>query len=112
MFGGPGGPRAIMEREVSKPKNTGETLRRFVSYFRPHGLVLLLAAGLVILSTWTQVTAPELIGQTVDCYLTPAASTGGGGFPGAAPALSGAEGTQEQSSSSSCWYDPSASALM
>jgi len=129
MFGGPGGPRAIMEREVSKPKNPSETLRRFASYFRPYGLVLLLAAGLVILSTWTQVTAPELIGQAVDCYLVPAASTGGGGFAGAAPALpappgspeggpvaqaqvSGAEGAQEQSSSSLCWYDPSASALM
>jgi ATP-binding cassette subfamily B protein len=98
-----------MEREVSKPKNPGETLRRFASYFGPYGLVLLLAAGLVILSTWTQVTAPELIGQAVDCYLVPAVSAGGVGFPGAAPAQSGAEGAQ---GSSSCWYDPSASALM
>ena len=97
MFG-PGGPRAIMEREVSKPKKAGETLRRFLSYFRPYWPVLLLTAGLIVTSTWAQVTAPELIGQAVDCYLAPGVS-GGAGFPGAA-----------QPAASACWLDPSASA--
>jgi ATP-binding cassette subfamily B protein len=103
MFGGGGhGPRAMMEREVSKPKKTGETLRRFGSYFRPFWPALLLAVALVIVSTWTQVTSPELLGQAVDCYLSPAQATGGfGNFPGAPSQAT-------QSAASTCWYDPAA----
>jgi len=102
MFGH--GPRAIMEREVSKPKNASETLRRFASYFRPFWPAMLLAVALVVVSTWTQVTAPDLLGQAVDCYLNPAQASGFGNFPGA-PA-------QAQGASSTCWYDPSATAAM
>ncbi len=99
MFGGPGGPRALMEREALKPKNTGETLRRFGTYFRPYWPALALAALFVVVSTWAQVTAPELIGQAVDCYLAPTASTGAGAFPGAPAAPS------------ACWYEPTSSDL-
>src|SRR3990170_4196488 len=81
MMGGHG-PRAMMERETSKPKNVGETLKRFGSYFRPFWPVLLLAVALVVISTWTQVTAPDLLGQAVDCYLSPTqASSGFSNFP-------------------------------
>src|SRR3990172_7170337 len=103
MFGGAGGPRGMMEREVSKPKNAGETLKRFGSYFRPFWPVLLLAVALVVVSTWTQVTAPELLGQAVDCYINPASSNSFAGLPGA-PAPS--------TSSSTCWVDPSATSTM
>ncbi|HJW84747.1 MAG TPA: ABC transporter ATP-binding protein [Anaerolineae bacterium] len=103
MMGGHG-PRAMMEREVSKPKNAGETLKRFAAYFRPYGPVMLLAVALVLVSTWTQVTAPELLGQAVDCYLNPVRAGGIGALAGA-PA-------EAESASSTCWYDPSASAAL
>ncbi len=74
MHGPMGGPRRLMEQETSKPKRTGATLARLAQYFRPYTLVLILVAILIIASTWTQVTAPQLIGQAVDCYLMPAAS--------------------------------------
>jgi ATP-binding cassette subfamily B protein len=91
-----------MEREVSKPKNTSETLRRFGTYFKPFWPMMLLAIVLVVVSTWTQVTSPELLGQAVDCYLSPAQTSGGfGNIPGAP-----AQDTQQ--AASTCWYDPAA----
>ena len=99
MGGGHGGPRGMMQQEATKPKNTSVTLKRFSGYFKPFWPVLLLAAALVIISTWTQVTGPELLGQAVDCYLTPAPTgSGSGSIPGAAPTASAA--------TSSCWFDP------
>ena len=99
MFGGPDGLRRIMSQETLKPRNVGDTLRRFGSYFKPYWLVLILVALLVIGSTWAQVTAPELIGQSVDCYLTPAVATAFGDLPGAQ-----AEGTAVGSAATNCWY--------
>ncbi len=75
MMGGMDGARRLMEREVSKPKNLGATLGRFGRYFGRYWLMLLLVASLIIATTWTQVTAPELIGQAVDCYLFPRPGT-------------------------------------
>jgi ATP-binding cassette subfamily B protein len=83
MFGGPDGMRRIMSQESIKPKRLGETFARFGAYFKPFWPVLLLVTVLVISATWAQVTTPELIGQVVDCYLTPAASSSFGSFPGA-----------------------------
>jgi ATP-binding cassette subfamily B protein len=57
------------------------TLRRFGGYFKPYWSHLVLAVVLLIGSTWAQVTAPKLIGQLVDCYLTPAAVTAVGNLP-------------------------------
>lgn len=89
-----GGPRHLFTQETSKPKNVQETLSRFGHYFRPYWYVLVLALLLVILSTWTQVTSPEIIGQLVDCYLVPGAvaATNGGFLDG--------EGNNAQSN---CW---------
>ena len=70
MMGAHGG-RMMFDRETSKPKNTSETLRRFVHYLKPHWPALLLAAIFVITATWVQVKVPELLGQATDCYLTP-----------------------------------------
>ena len=71
MMGGLGGPRHLMEQETSKPQRTGATLARFGHYFKKYWLGALLALLLIVAGTWTQVTAPELIGQAVDCYLFP-----------------------------------------
>ena len=94
MMGGPGGRHFVLENEVSKPKNTSETLRRFVHYLKPHWPALLLGAIFIITATWAQVKVPELLGQATDCYLTPptVANTGG-----VVPAV------QAQST---CWYEP------
>ncbi len=97
MFGGGRGPAALFEREAIKPKKVSETLKRFGGYFKPYWAVLLLVAACVIISTWAQVTVPDLTGQAADCYLTPTAAQQFSGFPGAGAA---------QSSNDNCWYDP------
>jgi ATP-binding cassette subfamily B multidrug efflux pump len=55
-----------------KPVNTGATLARFWQYFKRYWYMLILVLVLMVISTWAQVLTPELIGQTVDCYITPA----------------------------------------
>src|SRR5689334_6327612 len=95
MMGGPGGPRGLLDREVLKPQSAGKTLARLAQHFKPFWFSMFLAALFVIISTWTQVTNPELIGQVVDCYLTPAAASSFGNFPGV-------EQTAEKSQSN-CW---------
>ncbi len=93
MFGG--GPQNILMQETSKPKRTSETLARLGRYFQPYWFILFLVVFLVIGSTWTQVTSPELIGQLVDCYLAPAGSAdfNGNNFPGAS----------QEAIQSNCW---------
>src|SRR3970040_1434286 len=81
MFG-PGGPRYILDRETLKPKSTSATLARLAQHFGPFWPAMLAAAVFVIISTWAQVTTPELTGQLVDCYLAPAAASAFSGFPG------------------------------
>ena len=76
MFGG--NPRALMDREQLKPKNLSETLGRFAGYFKPYWLAMLLVAVLIVASTWTQVVNPDLVGQVVDCYVTPIAASARG----------------------------------
>jgi ATP-binding cassette subfamily B protein len=61
-----------LEREATKPKSVGATLARFGGYFKPYWPQLLLVVAFMLTGTWAQVTAPDLIGQIVDCYLTPA----------------------------------------
>jgi ATP-binding cassette subfamily B multidrug efflux pump len=68
MFGG-NRTQYLINQESAKPKRVSETLGRLGSYFRPFWPMLVLAAVLVIFSTWAQVTTPELTGQLVDCYL-------------------------------------------
>ena len=91
MFHGPG--RAL-DQEILKPKNAGSTLLRLVKYFRQWWLALVFVGVFVIVSTWAQVTSPELLGQLVDCYLSPQVTSTFGGFAGAG------ESTAAQSS---CW---------
>ncbi len=91
-----GGPRGdLLNRETSKPKRAGQTLARLARLFGPYWPMLVLAAFAVVLSTWAQVTSPQLTGQLVDCYLTPAAASAFSGFPGATAA--------QNASQSNCW---------
>jgi ATP-binding cassette subfamily B multidrug efflux pump len=73
MHGFGGGPRHLMTQETSKPGNVSATLRRLVGLFRPFWPLLILVAALVIGNTYVQVLMPRLIGQSVDCFLTPGA---------------------------------------
>ncbi len=65
------GGRMLFEQETSKPKQLGDTLARFARYFRRYWYTLIVVAALILAAAWTQVTAPEMIGQAVDCYLFP-----------------------------------------
>ena len=99
MFhGGTEGLRRIMSQDTLKPRRLGETLGRFGGYFKPYWPILILAGLLVIGSTWAQVTAPELLGQAVDCYFSPAAASAFGNLPGAP------EGGATTSAVTNCTY--------
>ncbi len=71
MMGPMGGRERMMGVETSKPKNVSATLAWFWTYFRRYWFALVLVAVLLVVNVWTQVTAPEIIGQAVDCYLFP-----------------------------------------
>lgn len=90
-----GNPRLLLDRETLKPKRTSETLARLARSFGPWWPALVLTALLITISTWAQVIQPELTGQVVDCYLSPAASQtfGSSSFLGEATSAS----------QSSCW---------
>jgi ATP-binding cassette subfamily B multidrug efflux pump len=69
-----------LQSEARKAQDTRKTLAQFAGYFRPYWVLLIAIALLVIGSTYIQVLTPALLGQAVDCYLTPAtakALTGG-----------------------------------
>lgn len=84
--------RRIMDRDITKPKRVGETLARFGEYFKPYWYIFILVGVMVVISTWAQVTSPELTGQLVDCYLAPTASDAfGGGFAASLPGLDTSE---------------------
>src|SRR5436190_17833202 len=111
MFGG--GPQGRMfQRETLKPKRVGETLGRLARYFAPFWSALLGVALLIVVGTYTQVRSPELIGQSVDCYLTPAVAArfasdlggagGGAATPNAGPSAAAAGAAR--AAGSNCWY--------
>ena len=102
MFGGSDGMRRMLGGENLKPKNVGETLGRLGRYFGPFWPALAGVAVLIVISTWAQVTGPDLIGQSVDCYLTPSAASAFN-FPGAPAALASAQ--------TNCWLASEPSAL-
>src|SRR5262249_44647590 len=89
-----GNSRFLMDRETLKPKRLSETLLRFAGYFKPFWPAMLLVAVLAVASTWTQVVNPDLIGEVVDCYVSPAAAQAFN-FPGAPQAA--------QTGASNCW---------
>jgi ATP-binding cassette, subfamily B, multidrug efflux pump len=98
----------MLNRETIKPRNLSETLARLGRYFGQYWYMIALAVLFVIVSTWTQVTTPELTGQATDCFLVPAGASAFGGF-GSFGAESGA-----QRAASTCYLttdDPSSLTL-
>ncbi|MBI5964798.1 MAG: ABC transporter ATP-binding protein [Chloroflexi bacterium] len=100
MHGRAGG---FLNQETMKPRNLSETLGRLGKYFGQFWYMIVLAVVFVVISTWTQVTSPELMGQATDCFLVPAGSSA---FAQLAPTTA-----SDQKTVSSCWLgtteDPS-----
>jgi ATP-binding cassette subfamily B protein len=103
----------MMTQEVSKPRHAGATLGRLLVYFRPFLAVLALVVVLMIGATYTQVRTPELTGQGIDCFVTPAmaarmAEQGGAGASQLAQLMGGSTAATapraDGASQSTCWY--------
>ncbi|HMD80296.1 MAG TPA: hypothetical protein VKE92_03245, partial [Anaerolineales bacterium] len=75
----------MLNKETIKPRNLSETLVRLGKYFVQYWYMIVLAVLFVVVSTWTQVTTPELAGQATDCFLIPAGGSTFGGFGSFAP---------------------------
>lgn len=86
----------LLKQETVKPVNVFSTLARFGKYFGKFWYALLLAFTLIFVSTWIQVTSPELTGQATDCFLVPNGVSSFASF-------SGTTDTEQQTSASSCW---------
>jgi ATP-binding cassette subfamily B multidrug efflux pump len=87
-----------LRAEARKPVAASATLARFWVYFRRYWYILLAVVVLLVVSTYMQVLTPNLTGQVVDCYLTPATEKLMGGsassnLPGIPPITS-----------TNCWY--------
>jgi len=85
--------RHLLEGDTRKARSVRATLGRFWRQMGRRRLILLAVLALSIFSAWAQVITPDLIGQTVDCYLTPYGQQQIGGMAGMA-----------QSAQSNCWY--------
>lgn len=101
------GPRGMLQQETSKPKSLGSTLGRLARLFAPYWYVLVIVLALILGSAYVNVRTPELTGQSVDCYLTPAVSVrmaeeaGGTASSGIMQMMQSSSGS---SSESNCWY--------
>ncbi|MFN8487298.1 MAG: ABC transporter ATP-binding protein [Caldilineaceae bacterium] len=69
------GPHGLLETEARKARSVRLTLGRFSGYFKPYWYLLVGVLLLMGLNAWVQVYTPELTGQAVDCYLTPAVTS-------------------------------------
>src|SRR5207253_1069155 len=58
--------------EAQKPAAVRATLARMWKHFRTYAHLLILVGVLIVVSTYIQVLIPDLMGQAVDCFLTPA----------------------------------------
>lgn len=100
--------QGMLQSDNLKPRNLGETLSRLGSYFGRFWYMLILAVLFVVISTWTQVTTPDLTGQATDCFLVPLGA--GSSFASFAPVAA----DQTTQSASNCWLattDPSTLSL-
>jgi ATP-binding cassette, subfamily B, multidrug efflux pump len=95
----------MLNQETVKPRALGETLARLGRYFGRFWYMIVLAVLFVVISTWTQVTTPELTGQATDCFLVPTGASAFGGFGAFAP-----QADSQSQASSTCYLttdDPS-----
>lgn len=83
--------------EARKAASTSSTLRRLWHYFKSWKLLLLLVVALSIFSTWSQVKTADLVGQAVDCYVTPYTQQ-------AVDSSSAPMANVAGASESNCWY--------
>lgn len=86
----------LLKQETVKPRNVANTLARFGQYFGKFWYVLLIALVLILVSTWTQVTSPELTGQATDCFLVPNGISSFASF-------SGTPDSESETSAPTCW---------
>jgi ATP-binding cassette subfamily B multidrug efflux pump len=113
MHGFGGGPRNLLSQETSKPTNVGATLGRLARQFGAFWPMLILVLVFVLGSTYVQVLTPELIGQSVDCYLTPATSSlfsanlSGGNASSAILTGAAALSSVTSASATNCWFSTS-----
>ncbi len=106
MGGGHNRFGGALNQETLKPRNLGETLARLGSYFGRFWYMIVLAVLFVVISTWTQVTSPELSGQATDCFLVPVGQSAFGSFG----SFGASSGSPSETQVSSCWLasaDPS-----
>ncbi|MFZ5877858.1 MAG: ABC transporter ATP-binding protein, partial [Chloroflexota bacterium] len=106
MGGGHNRFGGALNQETLKPRNLGETLARLGSYFGRFWYMIVLAVLFVVISTWTQVTSPELSGQATDCFLVPVGQSAFGSFG----SFGASSGSPSETQASSCWLataDPS-----
>ncbi|MEW6579184.1 MAG: ABC transporter ATP-binding protein [Chloroflexota bacterium] len=92
--------RHLLEGDTRKARSVRATLGRFWRQMGRRRLILLVVIALSIFSAWSQVITPDLIGQTVDCYLTPYGQqqfTPPEGVQGLSESMA-------QSAQSNCWY--------
>lgn len=104
-----GGPRRMLEQEVSKPRSVSRTLGRLAGYFKPYWAALIGVVVLMVINAWVQVVTPELLGQAVDCYLTPVVTSALRSNENALNALQGAMprtgmSSPAEQSSFACWF--------
>ncbi len=94
------GPRMALAQETRKPRNVLATLGRLTLYFRPYAIALALVVVMLTINAWTQVISPDLTGQLVDCFITPATTSN-------LPQSSGGLGVgSSQPRATNCWYSP------
>ena len=62
------GGRRMLNQETSHAQSLSKTLWNFLQYFRRYGMSALISFLLIGIGSWTQITAPILVGQAVDCY--------------------------------------------
>jgi len=98
MMHGPGRDFAL-QAEARKARNISGTLARLWQYFGRYWFVLVTVAVLVISTTYMQVITPDLLGQAVDCYLTPATTKAFTGGNAPSPIPSGVP----TRSTTNCW---------
>ncbi len=67
--------RYVLDRETSSARSVGRTLWRLGQYFAPYWSYVLVSFLLVCGVAGSQAYTATLIGQAIDCYVTPAMST-------------------------------------
>jgi ATP-binding cassette subfamily B multidrug efflux pump len=85
----------LFKQDSRSARNLSDTLKRFGDYFGKFWYMLAFALILILVSTWTQVTTPELTGQATDCFLLPTGTSAFASF--------GSETDSDQDVVSSCW---------